>query len=212
MLAGQLPFKGSTPISIYWKHLHEQPVPPSHLNPVIPYPVEKVILHALEKNPRNRFRTAWEMAQAYKQALALVEATDGEGLYDVSQGLTPVYVEVKKTSEVKLPLTRTAPGKQGWWRKVQMGFVACIAVLMLFVTPLSLGVIMARDEMTSTLIAGASANFAATALRPMHPDQSTPTPAPTATPVKTATPPSYYSNSGASQPPEQLPRHKHGHG
>ena len=209
MLAGQLPFKGSTPLSIYWKHLHEQPVPPSHLNPVIPYPVERVILHALEKNPRNRFRTAREMAQAYKQALALVEATDGEGLYDVSQGLTPVYVEVKKTSEVKLPLTRTAPGKQGWWRKVQMGFVACIAVLMLFVTPLSLGVMMARDGMTSTLIAGASANFAATSLRPVHPDQSTPTPAP----VKTATPPSYHSDTGAYEPPEQrLPTHKHGHG
>lgn len=209
MLAGQLPFKGSTPLSIYWKHLHEQPVPPSHLNPVIPFPLEKVILHALEKDPRNRFRTAREMAQTYKQAFALVAATDGEDLPGVSQGLTPVYVEVKKTSEVKLPLTRTALGEQGWRRKVHMGFVACVAVLMLFVAPLSLGIMMARDGMTSTLIAGASANFAATSLRPVHPDQSTATP----TPVRTATSPMYPGNTGASEPPEQRPpAHKHGQG
>src|SRR5437763_10695724 len=43
MLTGRLPFKGSTLLSIYWKHIKEQPVPPSLLNPAISYPVEQVI-------------------------------------------------------------------------------------------------------------------------------------------------------------------------
>src|SRR5438105_3175864 len=51
MLTGRVPFKGGTPLSIYWKHIKEQPIPPSLLNPAISYPVEQVILHALEKNP-----------------------------------------------------------------------------------------------------------------------------------------------------------------
>src|SRR5579883_165289 len=45
-LTGQLPFRGSTPLSICWKHLHLPPAPPSQLNPAIPYAVEQVILRA----------------------------------------------------------------------------------------------------------------------------------------------------------------------
>jgi len=69
MVTGQVPFKGSTPLSVYWKHIQEQPVPPSLLNPGIPRPVEEVILRAMEKNPRRRFQTAQELAQAYMQAI-----------------------------------------------------------------------------------------------------------------------------------------------
>jgi len=69
MVTGEVPFKGSTPLSVYWKHIQEQPVPPSLLNPAIPPPVEGVILCAMEKDPRRRFQTAQELAQAYMQAI-----------------------------------------------------------------------------------------------------------------------------------------------
>ncbi|MBA2678625.1 MAG: serine/threonine protein kinase, partial [Ktedonobacteraceae bacterium] len=69
MLTGQAPFKGPTPLAIYWKHLREKPERPSTLNPSISRPIEQVILRAMEKDPRRRFRTARDLAQAYQNAL-----------------------------------------------------------------------------------------------------------------------------------------------
>lgn len=201
MLAGQPPFKGGTPLSIYWKHLHEQPVPPSYFNPSVPCSVEQVILRALEKDPEKRFGTAREMAEAYQQALALVDGP--EGAYSVSQGLAPAHVEVKKTDAVKLPTVARAALREKRARfRVRTGFVACTVVLMLLVLPLTLGFVMARSEITSSLITGASANFAATSLRPMHPYPVTPVPTPVASPG---------SNTGATLESLSLPRHSHSH-
>src|SRR5437868_3792458 len=69
ILTGRVPFKGRTPLSIYWKHIKEQPTPPSLLNPDISHAVEEVVLHALEKAPGRRFKTVQDMAQAYIRAL-----------------------------------------------------------------------------------------------------------------------------------------------
>ncbi|MDQ2906030.1 MAG: serine/threonine protein kinase [Chloroflexota bacterium] len=69
MLTGQVPFKGPTPLAIYWKHIHDKPARPSTLNPSISRPIEQVILRAMEKDPRRRFRTARDLAHAYQNAL-----------------------------------------------------------------------------------------------------------------------------------------------
>ena len=73
MLTGRTPFKGSTPIATCWKQLREQPTSPSILNPAIPRPVERVILHALEKDPRWRFPSARALLQSYKRSLRAAE-------------------------------------------------------------------------------------------------------------------------------------------
>lgn len=220
MLVGQVPFKGGTPLSIYLRHLHERPVAPSYFNPAIPFPVEQVILRALEKDPEMRFGTALEMVEAYQKALTLVERH--EGVHNVSQGLAPAHIEVKKTNQVKFP---AASGAASWGKRarvrVQTGLVACTAILMLFLLPLTLGFVMARGEITSTLITGASANFAATSLRPMHPFPATPVPMPVARPGITTMPAVYRSNTGQTNtdhtkkqagPPHKDHAQKHGHG
>lgn len=69
MLTGRVPFEGVTPLQTLQKHLQEQPAPPSLLNPAIPRPIEQVILCAMNKDPRLRFQTPREMAQAYNAAL-----------------------------------------------------------------------------------------------------------------------------------------------
>src|SRR2546421_6278262 len=68
MLTGHVPFKASNPIATCRKHLLEQPVRPSLLNPAIPYAVEQVILQTLEKDPQRRFPSVQAMAQAFEQA------------------------------------------------------------------------------------------------------------------------------------------------
>ncbi|MDQ2885227.1 MAG: protein kinase [Chloroflexota bacterium] len=69
MVAGRVPFVAETPVAVYWKQIREQPEPPSHLNPELTPAIDRVILHALEKDPRKRFQSALELATAYRQAL-----------------------------------------------------------------------------------------------------------------------------------------------
>jgi serine/threonine protein kinase len=73
MVTGHVPFRGSIPMAVLVKHMHEQPVRPSLLNPAITLPVEQVILCALEKEPSRRFKTPQALAQAYRQALTASE-------------------------------------------------------------------------------------------------------------------------------------------
>ena len=69
MLTGRVPFEGRTALSVLQKHVQEPPVPPSLINPALSPVIEQVILGALEKDPRRRFRTSEALAKAYKQAL-----------------------------------------------------------------------------------------------------------------------------------------------
>ncbi len=73
MVTGHVPFQGSMPMAVLVKHMHEQPVRPSLLNPAITLHVEQVILCALEKEPSRRFKTPQALAQAYRQALTASE-------------------------------------------------------------------------------------------------------------------------------------------
>ncbi|HEY4385969.1 MAG TPA: serine/threonine-protein kinase, partial [Ktedonobacteraceae bacterium] len=73
LLTGRVPFKGSTPIGTYLKHIRERPLSPTMLNPAIPEEIADVILRALEKNPGHRYNSAHDLAQAYQHALVQSE-------------------------------------------------------------------------------------------------------------------------------------------
>lgn len=69
MLTGTPPFKGQSPLAIYWKHLYELPLLPSERNPLISPTIEQVILRAMAKQPEERFASARELVEAFQQAL-----------------------------------------------------------------------------------------------------------------------------------------------
>ncbi|HEX4899666.1 MAG TPA: protein kinase [Pyrinomonadaceae bacterium] len=60
MLAGTVPFSGSTPLAIAMKHATEAPRSPREIVASIPEELEKVVLHALEKRPEDRPANAAE--------------------------------------------------------------------------------------------------------------------------------------------------------
>ena len=60
MLAGMAPFSGSTPAEIAEKHANSLPHAPREIVAAIPGDVERVILHALEKQPSDRPANAGE--------------------------------------------------------------------------------------------------------------------------------------------------------
>ena len=68
MLTGSVPFDGPSE-KICLHHRETQPMAPSFLNPAIPRSVERVILGALEKDPRRRYQTIEDVLYAFQEAL-----------------------------------------------------------------------------------------------------------------------------------------------
>lgn len=68
LLTGRLPFEDEniSVVSLLRKIEHEEPIPPRSINPDIPVEVERVVMQALQKEPRERFFDAAEMVEALK--------------------------------------------------------------------------------------------------------------------------------------------------
>jgi eukaryotic-like serine/threonine-protein kinase len=62
MLAGKTPFSGPNPFAIMNDRLLNNPVPPREVNPEIPPELQEIIYRALERDPKNRYATARELA------------------------------------------------------------------------------------------------------------------------------------------------------
>jgi len=69
LLTGVAPFLAKTPTGVAIKHVTEKPRPLREINPSVPESVERVVLHALEKDPNVRPQTALELARAFENAL-----------------------------------------------------------------------------------------------------------------------------------------------
>lgn len=60
-LTGRPPFSGDTPLAIAYKHVRENPTPPSSVNSDVPDALDAVTMKALAKNPDNRYSSATAM-------------------------------------------------------------------------------------------------------------------------------------------------------
>lgn len=58
MVTGVVPFTGDSPVAVAFKHVREEPVPPSRRNPEVPADLEQIILTALAKDPDHRYQSA----------------------------------------------------------------------------------------------------------------------------------------------------------
>ncbi len=70
MLTGRVPFTADTPMAVILKHVNAPLPPPSSVKADVSPSIERVILRALSKNPKDRFATAAEFVAAWKRALA----------------------------------------------------------------------------------------------------------------------------------------------
>jgi serine/threonine-protein kinase len=58
MLTGRQPFSADSPLAVAYKHVREDPVPPSKLNPDVPGELDAVVMKLMAKSPDNRYQTA----------------------------------------------------------------------------------------------------------------------------------------------------------
>jgi formylglycine-generating enzyme required for sulfatase activity/serine/threonine protein kinase len=70
MITGQVPFSGTTPLSIIRGHADKPPPRPSKVNPAVSPAVEAVLLKALAKKREARYQSVGEMAAALQQAVS----------------------------------------------------------------------------------------------------------------------------------------------
>jgi serine/threonine protein kinase/transcriptional regulator with XRE-family HTH domain len=73
MVTGRPPFEGADALAVAVKHLQEEPVPPSQIDPAIPTDWDALILKAMAKDPARRFQSA----QEFNEALASLGEQDG---------------------------------------------------------------------------------------------------------------------------------------
>jgi len=69
-LTGKLPFQGSSLAETIHKIIHGSPVPPRKMNPAIPAKLERIILKALAKNPRDRFPSIGEFKRVLQHSIS----------------------------------------------------------------------------------------------------------------------------------------------
>ena len=70
LLTGTPPFNGESPVSIAYQHVNEPASAPSMLDPSIPSTLDAITLHALAKQPGNRYQSAAEMRADVERAIA----------------------------------------------------------------------------------------------------------------------------------------------
>ncbi len=211
MLTGQPPFKGTTPLEILWRHVHERPVPPSQLNPAITLPVEKVILCAIHKTPNKRYPNAKALAEAYTDALQSSQQTKVPlrlPAFETRSTLTSLKELDRKTlpTEVlpSVPIVRSRSNPHTLQR-----IIMSLALVAMFFISLSLGFLVGRDK--TEVSPAFSASFASALHKPV-PHVASPSPAPhVASPSPT---PIVYPVRRKTFPPHVTPavlQHKHKH-
>ena len=68
MLTGRQPFSGDSPVSVAYKHVTQDPPPPSSINPDVPESLDAVVMKSLAKNADNRYQSASEMGDDLRRA------------------------------------------------------------------------------------------------------------------------------------------------
>ncbi len=73
VFTGTVPFKNEADdlVAVIFAHVNEPPPPLRSINPVVPMPIERIVLKLLEKDPDHRYQTAREVIAEIKALLGL---------------------------------------------------------------------------------------------------------------------------------------------
>jgi serine/threonine-protein kinase len=109
LLTGRVPFSGPTPLNVLTAHLTEPPQAPRERAPDrgISPALEAVALHAITKDPGNRYATAGALAMAIRTALASPQ--DAEGVRPASRVNVAVDTNDAHAATLPAPLPMGPP-------------------------------------------------------------------------------------------------------
>jgi serine/threonine protein kinase len=127
MLTGEVPFKGDTAVSIAYKHVTEDPVPPRRLNPDIPPALEAIVMKAMAKNPENRYQSAEQMRNDLVR-LVRGERVEATPLLPPPPQETLAMMGVQdRTAVLPAPMGAPPPPRRRFW-PILLGTLLLLAV------------------------------------------------------------------------------------
>ena len=111
MLVGERPFVAETPIAVLLQHLQDPAPSVLHARPDLPFEVGEVIARALAKSPSDRFRSAGELARAFREAF-----TGARALAEVGASVRAAQAELAASaSPLPAPLPHDVLTPEGGW-------------------------------------------------------------------------------------------------
>ncbi len=73
MLTNRVPFDDPSAMAVAMKHLTDPPPPPSKINPTLSPQIDRVVIQALDKDPKKRYASCAEMLKALEKALGMYD-------------------------------------------------------------------------------------------------------------------------------------------
>lgn len=127
LAAGRLPFEPRTRSELRHMHLSVEPVVPSTFEPEIPLDFDYIVLHCIQKDPDDRYRTPEELLADLEAFLA------GKPLPSTTCGAVPVVRTIDKS------LARTPKKERPW-------FLPAVAALLVLLILCAAGLLITMEK------------------------------------------------------------------
>ena len=130
MLTGRKPFTGDSALAIAYKHVREDPTPPSQVNPDIPPELEAVVTTAMAKDPAQRFPSGGAM----QEALSAAATGEMPAMAAVGADATEPLHGSGDTAVMTTPATAPEPSPERpsrWWLPWLVIAVILLALIVL---------------------------------------------------------------------------------
>jgi hypothetical protein len=118
------PFKGDI-AAILYKLIHQEPTPPSVINPSLPNGIDAIIRKALAKDPKERYQTCEEMREAFRAQATRLEASTSSQIAVASAAELPTP-QPRPITSAKMRAVETSHRRAT--RSVWPGMLAVILV------------------------------------------------------------------------------------
>jgi len=131
MLTGEVPFTGTTPMAIGYKHVHEE-VSVGKLRGLIGDDALEALKISLAKLPERRFQSAIAFVRALKeQASDLIQAAKLTPVATTDQSVSTVSVGSTTSISLPTPTTTTVPVKRPRWLVWVAGFLFVLGLVVI---------------------------------------------------------------------------------
>ena len=171
MVCGEAPFRADNPVAVAYKHVQEQVVPPSQLNPAVPADYEAITMKLLAKSPSGRYATAEDLRadlRRFREGQPVHAAGAPTGVLAATGAMTAVSPTLEHTPPKGTMPAYDPYGAEPAGRSSKRFAIALVAVLVavgllvfLFYRTIGAG----GGEVTVPDVAGQSATAAIAALQ-----------------------------------------------